>query len=138
VIEARARSIAAALAMVLLPALAAVPTTGADAKRTDSGLHGTIRRLGDCRPGSEPLSLTCTYHPVKATVRVLRECDRHEVKRFTSRARDGHYRVRLKPGRYVLDPLEGSAGYFKGRPHVRVRKHEFLRRDLTYSGNTES
>jgi hypothetical protein len=120
-----------ALAITALCCLIAAPA--ADAK-ADSGVRGTITVGGCPGPASED-GAGCTSGPLKATVRVLKACDRSEVKRFTSRKRDGHYRVRLRPGRYVLDPLEeGTDSYalYKGTINVRVHKHKFAKRDIAY------
>ena len=125
------RWVAATIAAALLAAPAAASGAG---DRPDSGVHGTIT-VGGCAGSITPDGGNCTSRPLKATVRVLRKCDHSEVKRFTSRKRDGHYRIRLRPGRYVLDPLEdGTDTYalYKGTINVRVHKHTFARRDISY------
>jgi hypothetical protein len=120
-----------ALATAALCCLIAAPAATA---RPDSGVRGTIT-VGGCPGPATEDGAGCTSGPLKATVRVLRACDRSEVRRFTSRKRDGHYRVRLGPGRYVLDPLEeGTDTYalYKGTINVRVHKHKFALRNISY------
>jgi hypothetical protein len=72
---------------------------------------------------------------MKAEVRVLRRRDRTEVTRFKSRRRDGRFRVVLRAGQYLLDPLEGRSGprgVYKELIPVRVRRGEFVRLKIIY------
>jgi hypothetical protein len=132
------RQLAVALAtgaVAGMPASSAV--AGKDAHAYDSGVRGVITIAGRCPgyPQEGPPLGGCKGRPLKATVRVLKACDRHEVLRFTSRKKDGHYRARLKPGRYVLVPLDNNAGYYNGDTgeiHIRVRKHRFVHRHIRY------
>lgn len=111
----------------------AADVAGRDAHVYDSGVRGAITVSGRCpaREGPQPPE-SCTAVPFKATVRVLKACSRREVLRFTSRKKDGRFHVPLKPGRYILDPLNRNHAFYHGKPHIQVRKHRFVRRNIHY------
>jgi hypothetical protein len=130
------RRLALGLASAALAGLFVAPTEVAskDPHAFDSGVRGVITISGRCAglPSDGPPTQGCQPKPFKATVKVLKECNRHEVLRFTSRKRDGHYRARLKPGRYILHPTEKHGGFYHAELHIHVRKHKFVHRNIRY------
>jgi hypothetical protein len=96
-----------------------------------NGIEGVV--VSDsCHGAGRPDGAGCRSHPIRAEVRVLRRRDHSEVTRFHSRKRDGRFKVALKPGRYILDPLEHGFDLYKGVIHVRVREHTWLRVEIHY------
>jgi hypothetical protein len=122
---------------VICALLAALSSAGADLRPVGppgNGIHGVVL-VGGCagpyRPGAS-YPHGCQERPYSAEVRVLRQSDRSEVARFRSRKRDGRFKLALRPGRYLLDPLEHGFEVHKGVIHVRVRKHTWVRVEIHY------
>lgn len=88
----------AALACLLLAA-------GCGAKPvTDSGVQGEVR-IGPVAPVERPG--VSNDAPYAATLRIARASD-GKIVAETKSAADGSFRVALAPGRYVLQPVDGT------------------------------
>lgn len=78
----------------------------------------------------------CSQPFAGAKIRVRRACDQKVIRRVTS-GEHGRFRVRLRPGRYVLDPVDGHPFPVARRQRVRVKKGEFTRVQITYDNGAD-
>lgn len=100
----------------------------------NSGIRGLITEGPACPGPQRQGGDECgdrEASPVAAEVRVLRQRDGVEMARFRSRS-DGRFRIRLRRGRYLLDPLEGPWGIHKGTIPVKVQRDAFTRVRIQY------
>jgi hypothetical protein len=104
-------------ALIVVLALALLSPAAADARR-HSGVSGRVTVDGPCKlPGPR-----CDTLGVAATIRVERASTRRLVR--SVHAADGHFRIRLRPGRYrLLATADGRSG--SGSAIVRVKRHRF-------------
>jgi hypothetical protein len=90
----------------------------------DSGIEGTMLAGPQC-PVIRPDAPECEDQPYQGTVVVKTANGLQEVTRFTAEA-DGHFRVPLYPGTYLLQPLPGTNGFpHAGEQTVEVESSAF-------------
>lgn len=88
-------------ALLLLAACGGSPLLGPDA---DQGIDGTVL-IGPLCPVASPDN-PCPDEPYQATILIL-DRGQHEVTTVQSDAQ-GHFRVGLEPGLYILSPENGD------------------------------
>jgi hypothetical protein len=99
----------------------------------DSGISGVVLAGPTC-PVQMPDDPECDDQPYAATVMVKTANGRFTVTRFTAGS-DGHFRVPLFPGTYLLDPLPDASGFPISSPQtVVVQSGAFT--DITISYDT--
>jgi hypothetical protein len=112
--------ISALLSTVVL--LATVHATS-EGSLLDSGVRGKVLYGPTCpveRPGER------CVRPYEAALRIRRQTT-HELVATVRSGKDGRFRVRLAPGRYVIVPVSGHP-YPQASPRrVGVRRHRFTR-----------
>ena len=110
------------LGVAALAAAAVLIATASGASRTlDSGVRGVVLYGPTCpvqRPGR-----TCVQ-PYAASISVRREPAGTLIVRAHS-ARDGHFTVRLRAGRYLLEPRNGRPFPRANSQTISVRRHHF-------------
>ena len=114
-----------AVALVSACTLQAIPPD------LDSGIEGTMLAGPQC-PVVGPGTTGCEDKPYQGTVIVKTANGLLEVTRFTADA-EGHFRVPLYPGTYVLEPIPGTNGF----PHaaeqaIEVKEGAFTRVDISF------
>jgi hypothetical protein len=114
-------SIAVLAAVALL-----APVT--DSGPPDSGIRANVVYGPTCpveRPGER------CERPYDATLRI-RARSTHRIVRTVRSGRDGRFKVRLRPGRYVVEPVEGER-YPRADPvPATVRAHRFTRVTVSF------
>jgi hypothetical protein len=104
-------------ALIAVVALMLVSPAAADAAR-HSGVTGRVAQAGPCKlPGPR-----CDTLGVAATIRVERAQSGQLVR--TVHTRNGHFRIRLRAGRYRLVATSAS-GSATGSAIARVKRHRF-------------
>jgi hypothetical protein len=99
------RSRGALAGMFIVVVLAAsVPAAG-----SGTGLRGRVVAGPTCPVETVPPDPNCAPRPVVARVRVFRRSDQHTVARVRT-GPDGRFRVRLRPGRYLLTARPVAGG----------------------------
>jgi hypothetical protein len=112
----------AAFVSILALTTFAAPS-GSATETIDSGVRGRVT-IGPTCPVVVEGDPSCEDRPYEATIRILRDG------RLVAHARsdeDGRFRRRLRPGRYVLDPVEPNGSGPPSAPSraVRVHRHRF-------------
>lgn len=102
-------------------------TWGGEKPREPSGIVGTVIAW-PCNPVETEDDPPCPGYV--GEIRVLRE-DGSVVTTSHTDA-DGHFRVELPPGAYVVDPEDGGKSLANGDGRVTVREGSFARVDLTH------
>ena len=123
------RALAAVVAAVAV--LAAAPV---HAGAPDSGIRGKVTISGSCGPIG-PDDPAPRPQPLDAEVEIRRPASGELVRKVRS-GEDGLYRVRLRPGRYLVVPGAayggGGIAFSKDRARVRVAEDGFRRVTLRY------
>jgi len=95
----------------------------------NSGIYG-IATIGPIKPVEREGEIN--YKPYQATIIVKTEDGLVEIKRFTSN-NDGTFKVYLKPGKYILEPLKSNEPYPIGSPvEVEVKPNQFSEVNISY------
>jgi hypothetical protein len=105
-----------AVAIVAIAGATTAPASNA-AKYVRSGVVGNVYVTGCAGAEAYDDPRDCSW-PYQARIRVLTDCDRDTVKTFRTRS-DGSFKVHLRPGRYILDPLPEKSR----RPPLPVRRY---------------
>ena len=95
----------------------------------NSGLYGNIT-LGPINPvereGEE------NDRSYQATISIKNQSGTREIGRFTS-GEDGRFKVFLKPGTYLVDPLPGDSGFPFAKPQlVTIEQDKFTEINIMY------
>lgn len=95
----------------------------------NSGIYGNIT-LGPINPvkreGEE------NTKPYQATVSIKNQSGTREIESFTS-DKDGRFKVFLKPGTYLVDPLPGGSPFpFAKSQAVTVESNKFIELNIMY------
>lgn len=103
------------------------------AVRPASGIAGRIEAGPTCPVERLPPDPRCAPRPLSARVRIRRAGDAHALKVIRSAA-NGHFRVRLSPGVYILTPLRSGSAFPRppGPMRERVRSGHFTRVTIVY------
>jgi hypothetical protein len=124
----RRRIITGAGAATCVAALASVEVTGGASAGPSSGLSGHVLYGPTCPV--QRIGQRCE-RPYRATIRVLREPTR-TLAATTRSATDGTFRVRLAPGRYLLEPQSGRP-FPTSRPQtVTAHPHRYTNVTIRY------
>jgi hypothetical protein len=121
-------------ALVAVPVLAVLVLTvffsgcGATPTPSDSGVQGEVR-VGPINPVEQP-GVT-NDRPYVATLRVKRASD-GKVVAETKSAADGSFRLPLPPGRYILEPVNGSPLPVAPLQEFAVEAGRFTTVDVSY------
>jgi hypothetical protein len=113
------------IAVVLAVTLYAPATAAA---RLDSGIRGYVTYGPTCpveRPGER------CERPYDATLRI-RVRTTHRLVVTVRSGGDGRFRVRLQPGRYVIDPVAGHPFPRASPVFVTVRAHRFATATIAF------
>jgi hypothetical protein len=126
--RARRRIITRATAATCVFAFASGVATGGATADLNSGLNGHVLYGPTCPV--QRVGQSCE-RPYQATIRILRE----PARKLTTTARsgtDGTFRVRLAPGRYLLEPQSGRP-FPTSRPQtVTVHPHRYTSVTIRY------
>jgi len=88
----------------------------------NSRIYGIIT-LGPINPVEKEGEIN--YKPYQATIIIKTEDSLAEIERFTSNS-DGTFKVYLKPGKYILEPLKSNEPFPFGKPiEVEVKPNQF-------------
>jgi len=95
----------------------------------NSGIYGNIT-LGPINPvereGEE------NTKPYQAAISIKNQSGTREIERFTS-DKDGRFKVFLKPGTYLVDPLPGGSPFPFAKPQaVTVESNKFIELNIMY------
>ena len=95
----------------------------------NSGIYGNIT-LGPINPvereGEE------NTKPYQATISIKNQSGTREMESFTS-DKDGRFKVFLKPGTYLVDPLPGGSPFPFAKPQaVTVESNKFIELNIMY------
>ena len=95
----------------------------------NSGIYGNIT-LGPINPvereGEE------NTKPYQATISIKNQSGTREIESFTS-DKDGRFKVFLKPGTYLIDPLPGGSPFPFAKPQaVTVESNKFIELNINY------
>lgn len=94
----------------------------------NSGIYGivTIGPINPVEKGGE-----INYKPYQATIIIKTEDSLAEIERFTSNI-DGTFKVYLKPGKYILEPLKSNEPFPFGKPvEVEVKPSQFTKINIS-------
>lgn len=95
----------------------------------NSGIYGTVT-VGPLKPVEREGEIN--YKPYQATIIIKTENGLVEIKRFTSN-NDGTFKVYLKPGKYILEPLKSNEPYPIGSSvEVEVKPNQFTEINISY------
>jgi len=95
----------------------------------DSGVRGRVTVGPSCGAISKPPYPGCGDAPYATTIRVRRARSKKVVKRVAT-DRKGHFKIRLRPGQYLLAPRSGDPYPQCVTTEVKVSAHRFARRHL--------
>ena len=88
----------------------------------NSGIYGIVT-IGPINPVEKEGEIN--YKPYQATIIIKTEGSLAEIERFTSNS-DGTFKVYLKPGKYILEPLKSNEPFPFGKPiEVEVKPNQF-------------
>ena len=88
----------------------------------NSGIYGIVT-IGPTNPVEKEGEIN--YKPYQATIIIKTNDGLAEVERFTSNS-DGTFKVCLKPGKYILEPLKSNEPFPFGKPiEVEVKPNQF-------------
>ena len=88
----------------------------------NSGIYGIVT-IGPINPVESQGKIN--YKPYQATIIIKTEDSLAEIERFTSNS-DGTFKVYLKPGKYILEPLKSNEPFPFGKPiEVEVKPNRF-------------
>jgi hypothetical protein len=103
-----------------------MPKTG---EEVNSGIYGIVT-IGPIKPVEREGEIN--YKPYQATIIIKTEDGLVEIKRFTSN-NDGTFKVYLKSGKYILEPLKSNEPYPIGSPvEVEVKPNQFSEVNISY------
>ena len=95
----------------------------------NSGIYGIVT-IGPIKPVEREGEIN--YKPYQSTIIVKTGDDLEEIKRFTSN-NDGTFKVYLKPGRYILEPLKSNKPFPIGSSvGVEVKPNQFTEINISY------
>ena len=95
----------------------------------NSGIYGIVT-IGPIKPVEREGEIN--YKPYQANIIIKTEGGLVEIKRFTSN-NDGTFKVYLKPGKYILEPLKSNEPYPIGIPvEVEVKPNQFTEINISY------
>ena len=103
-----------------------VPASACDG---DSGIRGLVTEGPTCPVAHE--GETCSGPYAGAEIRVRRARDGQILRRVRT-GKHGRFRVRLHPGRYVLDPVNGHPFPHADEKRVRVEDGRFTYVEIDY------
>jgi hypothetical protein len=123
-----------ATTVVSIAAMLSMCGARGSASQPDSGVHGRVLYGPTCPV--QHIGPTC-FRPATGTIRVIREPIGRLVARVRSSS-NGHFTVRLPPGRYLvalLAPHTANPGA-RTRKMVTVRRHRFTSVILNFDSAT--
>ena len=115
---------------LIVVAVALVACEAGVAAPAHSGIRGRVV-IGPMCPVVQE-GVPCPDKPLAATIRVRKAGGR--VVATAHSGEEGRFRVRLAPGRYVLEPVSPNAGVppYAAPLTVRVRSHRFTEITVSY------
>ena len=91
-------------------------------EKINNGIYGTVT-IGPVKPVEKQGEIN--YKPYQATIIIKTEGSLAEIERFTSNS-DSTFKVYLKPGKYILEPLKSNETFPFGKPiEVEVKPNQF-------------
>ena len=100
------------------------------AAHVDSGVRGDVKTSPTCPVERVPPEPGCAPRGYATTILIRRAATGKLVKKAHSSG-DGRFKVRLRPGRYVVEPQSGSGGLPRcASQHVKVKAHRFAKLHL--------
>ena len=98
-------------------------------EKINSGIYGIVT-IGPINPVEKEGELN--YKPYQATIIIKNNDNLAEIERFTSNI-DGTFKVYLKPGKYILEPLKSNEPFPIGSPvGVEVKPNQFSEVNISY------
>ena len=98
-------------------------------EKINSGIYGIVT-TGPINPVEKEGELN--YKPYQATIIIKNNDNLAEIERFTSNI-DGTFKVYLKPGKYILEPLKSNEPFPVGRPiEVEVKPNQFTEVNISF------
>ena len=94
-----------------------------------SGIYGIVT-IGPINPVEKEGELN--YKPYQATIIIKNNDNFAEIERFTSNI-NGTFKVYLKPGKYILEPLKSNEPFPVGSPiEVEVKPNQFTEVNISF------
>ena len=98
-------------------------------EKINSGIYGIVT-IGPINPVEKEGELN--YKPYQATIIIKNNDNLAEIERFTSNI-DGTFKVYLKPGKYILEPLKSNEPFPVGSPiEVEVKPNQFTEVNISF------
>ena len=98
-------------------------------EKINSGIYGIVT-IGPINPVEKEGELN--YKPYQATIIIKNNDNFAEIERFTSNI-NGTFKVYLKPGKYILEPLKSNEPYPIVSPvEVEVKPNQFSEVNISY------
>lgn len=95
----------------------------------NSGIYGIVT-IGPIKPVEKEGEIN--YKPYQATIIIKTEDGLKEIEQFTSNI-DGTFKVYLKPGKYILEPLKSNGSFPIGTPvEVEVKSNQFAEIHISF------
>jgi hypothetical protein len=95
----------------------------------NSGIYGIVT-IGPIKPVGKEGEIN--YKPYQATIIIKPEDGLTVIKRFTSNS-DGTFKINLKPGKYVLEPLKTNNTFPIGKStEVEVIQSQFTEINISF------
>ena len=97
-------------------------------KAMNSGIYGMVT-IGPINPLEKEGEIN--FKPYQATIIIKTENSLAEIERFTSNI-DGTFKIYLKPGKYILEPLKSNGPFPFGKPvEVEVKPNQFTKINIS-------
>jgi len=97
-------------------------------EKINSGIYGIVT-IGPINPVEEEGEIN--YKPYQSTIIIKTEDSLAEIERFTSNS-DGTFKIYLKPGKYILEPLKSNEPFPFGKPaEVEVKPSQFTKINIS-------
>ena len=117
---------------LILTLIAICISSGCISKKDEkiySGIYGIVT-IGLINPVEKEGELN--YKPYQATIIIKNNDNFAEIERFTSNI-NGTFKVYIKPGKYILEPLKSNEPFPVGSPiEVEVKPNQFIEVNISF------
>ena len=94
----------------------------------NSGIYGIVT-IGPIKPVEREGEIN--FKPYQATIIIKTGDSLAEIERFTSNS-NGTFKIYLKPGKYILEPLKSNEPFPFGKPvEVEVKPSQFIKINIS-------